>query len=106
MDRYKGELFTSIKSDPFLSSCITLDPAKSRFHACERAARCVDCRKFGKGPGRIYNSDKLIVDVVMVEVKQASWDMEHRDFLDKLGKAALGEGPWPYQIVSKLCLIH
>lgn len=100
VDRYKRELYEAVQTDPFLTACTTISLGETRFHACERAARCVDCRKFAKGQGRVYNTDKLIVDVVMVEVKQASWEVEHREFLDKLGKAATGEGAWPYQIVS------
>jgi hypothetical protein len=47
-----------------------------------------------------WNLDKRIVHVNMVEIKGASWDSERDEFLQKLGKAAIGEGDWPYNIVS------
>lgn len=36
----------------------------------------------------------------MVEVKSAAWDLEQEIFLTKLNQAAVGEGPWPLNIVS------
>ena len=39
VDRYKHSVYSHI-ADPFLRSVITLDPSKTRFHACERFNRC------------------------------------------------------------------
>jgi hypothetical protein len=38
--------------------------------------------------------------VMMQEEKSAAWEVERREFLNKLGRAAKGEGAWPEQIVS------
>jgi hypothetical protein len=40
----------------------------------------------------------------MVEVKAATWDIQQIAFREKLGKAACGEGDWPFNIVSYECL--
>jgi hypothetical protein len=39
VDRYKHTIYSHVE-DPFLHSVITLDPSKTRFHACERFNRC------------------------------------------------------------------
>jgi hypothetical protein len=39
VDRYKHSVYSHI-ADPFMRSLITLDPSKTRFHACERFNRC------------------------------------------------------------------
>lgn len=39
VDRYKLQMFTRL-SDPILKSLLTDDPTVTRFHACERFARC------------------------------------------------------------------
>ncbi|SRR6266436_3103141 len=39
VDRYKHSIYSHL-TDPFLRSLTTLDPSKSRFHACERFNRC------------------------------------------------------------------
>ncbi|KAK6905298.1 hypothetical protein I204_05244 [Kwoniella mangroviensis CBS 8886] len=99
VDRYKRSIYTAIETDPYLLMCTTTDAHSTRFHACERTHKCMACRRFESGNRKpVYNLDKRIVSVNMVEVKEASWAMEHQDFLDRLGKAALGEGPWPYNI--------
>jgi len=41
----------------------------------------------------------------MVEVKAATWDIQQIAFRDRLGKAACGEGDWPFNIVSWLELL-
>ncbi|WWC58202.1 uncharacterized protein I303_100738 [Kwoniella dejecticola CBS 10117] len=99
VDRYKRSIYSAIKTNPYLLLCTTTEPTITRFHACERYHKCVNCRRFQKGNRQpVYNLDKRIVSVNMVEVKDASWSMEHSAFLDSLGKAALGEGPWPYNM--------
>ncbi|WVW81880.1 hypothetical protein I302_103878 [Kwoniella bestiolae CBS 10118] len=99
VDRYKRSIYTAIETDPYLLLCTTTDPHSTRFHACERTHKCVACKRFERGNRRpVYNLDKRIVSVNMVEVKDASWAMEHQAFLDKLGKAALGDVSWPYNI--------
>nr|XP_019014566.1 uncharacterized protein I206_00649 [Kwoniella pini CBS 10737]OCF53347.1 hypothetical protein I206_00649 [Kwoniella pini CBS 10737] len=99
VDRYKRSIYTAIEANPHLLLCTTTDPNITRFHACERSHKCRNCRRFEKGSRQpVYNLDKRIVSVNMVEIKDASWAMEHQKFLDNLGKAALGEGPWPYSI--------
>lgn len=100
VDRYKSTIYSAVKSDPFLSACTTTDPHATRFHACERRAKCEACRSFNEHGDRVWNKDKRIVHVVMVEVKLAAWVSERAEFLDKLGKAASGVGDWPYNIVS------
>lgn len=100
VDRYKASIFSAIKSDPFLSACTTSDPHSTRFHACERRFKCEACRTFDKSGERVWNTDKRIVHVNMVEIKSAAWSLQHQTFLQALGKAACGEGPWPYNIVS------
>ncbi|WWC85879.1 uncharacterized protein L201_000746 [Kwoniella dendrophila CBS 6074] len=99
VDRYKRSIYTAIETDPYLLLCTTTDPHSTRFHACERTHKCVTCRRFEKGNRKpVYNLDKRIVSVSMVEAKEASWAMNHQAFLNNLGKAAIGEGPWPYDI--------
>ncbi|WVQ93754.1 hypothetical protein IAU59_000831 [Kwoniella sp. CBS 9459] len=99
VDRYKRSIYKAVETDPYLLACTTTDPTATRFHACERFAKCTECRRFQKGsPKPVYNLDKRIVSVNMVEIKEASWALEHQSFLEALGKAALGEGPWPYTI--------
>ncbi|KAK8845518.1 hypothetical protein IAR55_006233 [Kwoniella newhampshirensis] len=99
VDRYKQSIYTAMETDPFLLRCTTSDPDATRFHACERFAKCKNCRRFERGNRQpVYNLDKRIVHVNMVEVKQASWAIQHEAFLESLGKAACGEGPWPYNI--------
>jgi len=101
VDRYKYELYRAVKSDPFLFSCVTLDPDETRFHACERKAKCKACIKFDKNGQLAYNLDKRVVAVNMVEIKSASWELEERAFMDRLG-AAIDGGQWPFSIVSRL----
>ncbi|WWD22472.1 hypothetical protein CI109_106965 [Kwoniella shandongensis] len=99
VDRYKRSIYTAVETDPFLLGCTTTDPDATRFHACERFAKCKNCRRFERGNRQpVHNLDKRIVNVNMVEIKQASWTIQHETFLDALGKAACGEGPWPYTI--------
>ena len=86
-------------SEPFLKACTTLDPYSTRFHACERRAKCEVCRTFDRSGRRVWNMDKRVVHVNMVEVKTAAWSIQHASFVEALGKAAIGEGPWPYTIV-------
>lgn len=100
VDQYKNSIYRSVKSDPFLSRCTTLDPRATRFHACERKHRCEECRVTDFTGQRIWNRDKLVVMVMMQEEKSAAWEVERREFLNKLGRAAKGEGAWPEQIVS------
>ncbi|KAJ3846423.1 hypothetical protein EV368DRAFT_89052 [Lentinula lateritia] len=40
LDDYKHRIYSSISSDPLLQSLGTIDPDETRFHACERFARC------------------------------------------------------------------
>ena len=100
VDRYKKAIYDAVQSDPFLSSCTTVDASASRFHACERRAKCSECRTFDKTGQRIWNTTKRIVHVNMVEIKTASWDVDRREFSARLGRAAAGEGDWPFNIVS------
>ena len=101
VDRYKRSIYAAIQSDQFLQACTTLDPYISRFHACERRAKCEACRTVDRSSGkRLWNSDKRVVDVNMVEVKDAAWALHHQSFVYALSRAAIGEGPWPYTIVS------
>jgi hypothetical protein len=100
VDRYKRSIYAAVKSDPFLLACTTSDPHATRFHACERRFKCEACRTFDKQGRRLWNADRRVIHVNMVEVKAAGWDLQHRDFVEKLGRAALGEGPWPFNIVS------
>ena len=39
VDRYKHTIYSHL-IDPFLRSVTTLDPSKTRFHACEQFGRC------------------------------------------------------------------
>ncbi|OCF36192.1 hypothetical protein I316_02065 [Kwoniella heveanensis BCC8398] len=99
IDRYKHSIYKAIETDPYLLACTTNNAASTRFHACERFAKCAACRRFEIGdPRPVYNLDKRIVSVNMVEIKEASWALEHQSFVEALGKAAIGEGPWPYTI--------
>ncbi|WRT63769.1 uncharacterized protein IL334_000694 [Kwoniella shivajii] len=99
VDRYKRSIYSTIETDPYLLLCTTVDPESTRFHACERTHKCTHCRRFEKGNRNpVHNLDKRIVSVNMVEIKEASWSMEHQAYLDSLGKAAIGDGPWPYSI--------
>lgn len=101
VDRYKSQIYSAIRSDPFLLNCTTTDPLETRFHACERFAKCVACRRFDDESGKpVYNLDKMIVHVNMVEVKQVGWDSRRQGFMETLFKAARKGGPWPFNIVS------
>ncbi|KAJ3932307.1 MAG: hypothetical protein NXY57DRAFT_1003474 [Lentinula lateritia] len=40
LDDYKHRIYSLISSDPLLQSLGTIDPDETRFHACERFARC------------------------------------------------------------------
>lgn len=101
VDRYKSQIYSAIRSDPFLLNCTTTDPLETRFHACERFAKCVACRRFDDESSKpIYNLDKMIVHVNMVEVKQVGWDSRRQGFMETLFKAARKGGPWPFNIVS------
>ena len=100
VDRYKRSIYSAVKSDPFLLACTTTDANVTRFHACERRFKCEGCRTFDERGKRVYNLEKMIVNVNMVEIKTAAWDLQHRDFIEDLRKAAVGEGAWPYNIVS------
>ncbi|KAK4688867.1 hypothetical protein P7C73_g1215, partial [Tremellales sp. Uapishka_1] len=98
VDRYKRRIYSAIQSDPFLMSCTTGDEVSTRFHACERKAKCKSCRLFNKQGERVYNADKRIVQVEMVEIKAADYDQRHQSFLEQLGRAACGDGPYPWRI--------
>ncbi|WVF66125.1 hypothetical protein IAT40_000864 [Kwoniella sp. CBS 6097] len=99
IDRYKHSIYKAVETDPYLLACTTTDSTATRFHACERLAKCTECRRFKKGYSKpVYNLDKRIVNVNMVEIKEARWPLEHSTFLESLGRAAVGEGPWPYAI--------
>lgn len=91
VDRYKRGIYAAIRSNPFLVQCTTEDPDATRFHACERWFRCGKCRE---------GNDRLVVQVKMVEVDLASWDMRQQMFLTELNNAAMGDGAWPSEIVS------
>ncbi|KGB77315.1 hypothetical protein CNBG_3153 [Cryptococcus deuterogattii R265] len=99
VDRYKSQIYSAIRSDPFLLNCTTTDPLETRFHACERFAKCVACRRFDDESGKpVYNLDKMMVHVNMVEVKQVGWDSRRQGFMETLFKAARKGGPWPFNI--------
>ncbi|AFR94060.2 hypothetical protein CNAG_07550 [Cryptococcus neoformans var. grubii H99] len=99
VDRYKSQIYSAIRSDPFLLNCTTTDPHETRFHACERFAKCIACRRFEDESGKpAYNLDKMIVHVNMVEVKQVGWDSRRQEFMEALFKAAKKGGPWPFNI--------
>lgn len=100
VDRYKHIIYKSVKSDPFLFACTTLDPTATRFHACDRFAKCDECIKYDNETKRTLNRDKNIVNVHMVEVKSASWEMDKREYMNQLASAACGEGELPYLLVS------
>lgn len=102
MDRYKRSIYAAVKSDPYLLDCTTLDPLASRFHACDRRAKCSECRRFDKKGQAVYNLDKRIVHVNMVEIKTAAWAIQQEAFIVQLGRAAVGEADWPFNIVSSL----
>lgn len=104
VDRYKRNIYTAVKSDPFLLACTTLDPLASRFHACDRRSKCSECRRFNKQGQPVYNLDKRVVHVNMVEIKTAAWAIQQEAFLGQLARAATGEGDWPFNIVSTLAL--
>lgn len=99
VDRYKRQIYSAVRSDPFLLNCTTTDPHETRFHACERFAKCVACRRFDDESGKpVYNLNKMIVHVNMVEVKQVGWDSRRQGFMETLFKAAGKGGPWPLNI--------
>ncbi|WVO23495.1 uncharacterized protein IAS62_004850 [Cryptococcus decagattii] len=99
VDRYKSQIYSAIRSDPFLLNCTTTDPFETRFHACERFAKCAACRRFDGESGKpVYNLDKMIVHVNMVEMKQVGWDSRRQGFMETLFKAARKGGPWPFNI--------
>ncbi|TYJ54920.1 hypothetical protein B9479_004428 [Cryptococcus floricola] len=98
VDSYKSDIYKSITSDPFLSRCTTQDPTATRFHACERFVKCPACRRFNEEGEAVYNLDKRIVHVNMVEIKMAGWDTRRAEFMRVLDRAAMGKGHWPYNI--------
>ncbi|KAL7418754.1 hypothetical protein Q5752_006437 [Cryptotrichosporon argae] len=99
VDPYKHSIYKAIQTDHALLSLTTLDPHATRFHACERLAKCAACRTYdAETNSRRWNLDKRVVSVNMVEVKTAAWEVEKREFVDRLNAAALGEGEWPYSI--------
>ena len=100
VDRYKASIFKGLTTDKYLAACITEDHTATRFHACERKHKCPSCILFNKEGEKVYNLDKRIVAVNPVEIKSPQYMVERKAFLDALGKAALGEGLWPLNIVS------
>ncbi|ODO02074.1 hypothetical protein L198_02805 [Cryptococcus wingfieldii CBS 7118] len=98
VDSYKSDIYKSITTDPFLSRCTTQDHTATRFHACERFVKCPACRRFNEEGAAVYNLDKRIVHVNMVEVKMAEWDTRRGEFMRVLDRAAMGKGHWPYNI--------
>jgi hypothetical protein len=100
VDPYKASIYNSLTSDTFLASCTTQDHEATRFHACERKRKCPSCRLFDDQGERVYNLDKRVVSVNMAEVKSAQYMLEREGFLEQLGRAATGEGDWPFNIVS------
>ncbi|RXK36735.1 hypothetical protein M231_05970 [Tremella mesenterica] len=101
VDRYKRSIYSAVETDPFLLACTTNDPNCTRFHACERKVKCVACRTY-EGQNRVWNIDKRIVHVNFVEIKSAEWDMRHKEFLERLSLAAVGETLWPLNIESPI----
>ena len=91
VDRYKQSVYKAVHSDPELLACTTRDPHATRLHACERYDRCLVCG---------WRSSKMVVNVAMVEVKAADYEITKAAFLAQLGDAACGEGDWPTTIVS------
>lgn len=87
VDRYKRSIYSAVRTDSFLVKCTTTDPTATRFHACDRKHRCESC----KG---------AVVNVHMVEMKDAQVDLQNANFLEAIGQAALGEADWPRSIVS------
>jgi hypothetical protein len=100
VDRYKASIYSAIRSDSFLSACTTTDQTLTRFHACERRAKCETCRAYDADK-RVWNKDKLVVHVNMVEVKLATWTFERKQFLERLHMARERKAPWPTNIVSQ-----
>lgn len=97
VDRYKRSIYGAVQSDPFLLRCTTMDPKATRFHACDRYNRCEQCDS-----RKSFAAKKPAVQVTMVEVKSAAYELHQQEFLRELNQAALGEGQWPREIVSQI----
>ncbi|KII95048.1 hypothetical protein PLICRDRAFT_693326 [Plicaturopsis crispa FD-325 SS-3] len=72
VDRYKHSVYTSI-SDPFLRGIVTRDSASTRFHACERFARCPHVA------GDIDINGKVVVYINPVTMGAQSWALYAAD---------------------------
>ena len=90
-----------MEQDPSFLAYTTTNALSTRFHACERRAKCSACRTFDIHGRRAWNIEKRIVHVNFVEVKTAEWTVRHTGFLEKLAEAAAqgADGQWPYNIV-------
>ncbi|WOO84707.1 5' exonuclease Apollo [Vanrija pseudolonga] len=95
VDRYKRSIYKAIASDPSLLKCTTESWETTRFHACERLARCPMCRS-GTPAGQAGN--KLIVQVVFAEIKTVAWDIRHQEFIQQLSHAVTDNGRYPTTI--------
>ncbi|ORX34745.1 beta-lactamase-like protein [Kockovaella imperatae] len=86
VDRYKHSVYRAIHDDPDLLDCTTLYPSATRFHACERYARCAVCRG---------SPERLVVTVTMSEVKDAAYELFKQDIRKQVDDASRGEYEWP-----------
>ena len=98
VDKYKHGIYTHT-SDRFLRSIITLDAASTRFHACERFARCswvnVGVKNGGRGVVSVENT--RVVYVNPVTAGNESWNLYSEEV-----KKALKEGSLVDNLVSRL----
>ncbi|TCD62352.1 hypothetical protein EIP91_006981 [Steccherinum ochraceum] len=87
VDRYKHSIYTRLKSEPFLNSIVTADPASTRFHACERFDRCDEVAVEGR---QAYTSKKRhVVYVNPVTMGKEKWAAYVRETHAILGTGQL-----------------
>ncbi|KAI0362982.1 hypothetical protein BV20DRAFT_234269 [Pilatotrama ljubarskyi] len=73
VDRYKHGIYSHLTGDPFIKSIITRDGTSTRFHACERFARCEHVRVNGREAHT--PSGHHVVYVNPVNMGTAAWEL-------------------------------
>ncbi|KAJ7597693.1 hypothetical protein C8J56DRAFT_1159547 [Mycena floridula] len=88
-DRYKHTIYTHLNSEPVLAAIGTSDPSSTRFHACERFAKCefVDVGSEPDDQGVWSTTSKLGQRVVYInpcDMSTAKWNDYQRDVRRRL----------------------
>ncbi|PPR00245.1 hypothetical protein CVT24_005013 [Panaeolus cyanescens] len=87
VDRYKHKIYSKT-SDPFLKSIITDEECTTRFHACERFARCSEVA-VDDGPfhmNNISSTGKTVVYINAVNMDKQKWEEYCKETSDDLAR--------------------